>query len=99
MPEVMLVQVPDSLVKYTDQLAGFFSGMMHKLDINSHKDTPTMKSIPEIIHNLQEEVLEFEDQLLQDKFNENSLIELMDVANFAFLAYVALRLQGVEHRG
>jgi hypothetical protein len=71
--------------------------MIHKLDINSFKDTPTVKSIPQILDNLQEEIIEFEEQMALNKFDENTLIELMDTANFAYLAYVALRLQGVEH--
>lgn len=95
--DVMFVSVPESLTEYTDALADFFDGMMRKLDINSHKKTPTTKDIPEIIENLREEVLEFEEQLALNKFDENTLIELMDTANFAFLAYVALRLQGVKH--
>lgn len=93
----ILAHVPDSLAEYTDTLADFLEGMIRKLDVNSHKKTPTTKDIPEIIENLREEVIEFEEQLALDKFDENTLIELMDAANFAFLAYVALRLQGVKH--
>ena len=95
--DYITVLIPDSLGKYHNLLWQFFNGMVRKLDINSHKETPTMKSIPEIIDNLREEVVEFEEQLALDKWDENSLIELMDAANFAFLTYVALRLQGVEH--
>jgi hypothetical protein len=71
--------------------------MIHKLDINSFKDTPTVKSIPQILDDLQQEVIEFEEQMALNKFDENTLVELMDTANFAYLAYVALRMQGVEH--
>jgi len=93
----IILNVPPSLEKFTPYLALFFVGMMHKLDKNSHKKTPTVETIPTIIDLLVEEVIEFEDQFHTDKNNENSLIELMDTANFAFLAYVALRMQGVEH--
>jgi hypothetical protein len=95
--DVILVHVPESLVEFTDTLADFFESMLMKLDKNSHKKTPTTKDIPEIIDNLREEVIEFEEQLALNKFDENTLIELADTANFAFLAYVALRLQGVNH--
>jgi hypothetical protein len=71
--------------------------MIAKLDKNSWKQTPTVNSLPEIMDLLREEIFEFENQMADDKFNENSLIELMDQANFSFLAYVALRLQGVQH--
>jgi hypothetical protein len=97
MPYNITVHVPQSIEKYAQNLADFFDGMIDKLDKNSHKDTPTVKTIPAIIDNLREEVVEFEEQLAFNKFDENTLIELMDAANFAFLAYVALRLQGVEH--
>ena len=64
---------------------------------NSHKETPTVASLETIMDLLVEEISEFEEQVAKDKFDENSLIELMDQANFSFLAYVALRMQGVEH--
>jgi hypothetical protein len=75
----------------------FFDGMMKKLDKNSHKDTPTKETLPKIMDLLREEIKEFEEQLYKDRFDENSLIELMDQANFSFLAYVALRMEGVKH--
>ena len=97
MPTNIIVQIPDSLRGLRDPLLNFFQGMIKKLDKNSHKQTPSIKDMGRIIDLLREEIEEFEEQLETDKFDENSLIELMDVANFAFLAYVALRLQGVEH--
>ena len=93
----IVIQIPNSLFGYHTSLRDFFEGMVMKLALNSHKDTPTTKDIPEIIENLREEVIEFEEQLARNKFDENTLIELMDAANFAFLAYIALKLQGVEH--
>jgi hypothetical protein len=69
--------------------------MIDKLDKNSFKDTPTVKSIPQILDDLQQEVIEFEEQMALNKFDSNTLVELYDTANFAYLAYVALRLQGV----
>jgi hypothetical protein len=97
MPTNILVQVPDSLRDWHPLLLDFFAGMIKKLDKNSHKDTPTIESLPRIMDLLVEEIVEFENQLEEDKFNENSLVELMDQANFSFLAYVALRRQGVKH--
>lgn len=67
--------------------------MMIKLDKNSHKETPTTRDIPGILDLLQLEVDEFELQFNEDKHDGNVLVELADVANFAFLAYVALKLQ------
>ena len=97
MPTNLLVQIPDSIEKFCPLLLDFFNGMVKKLDKNSYKDTPTVKAIPEIMELLMLEIEEFEVQLQTNKFDENSLIELMDQANFSFLAYVALRKQGVKH--
>ena len=98
MPDkVLMLHVPASLEKFGEHLMWFVEGMIVKLDKNSHKTTPTSKDIPAIIEDMREEIIEFEEQLALNKFDENTLVELMDAANFAFLAYVALRMQGVEH--
>ena len=96
MPSHLLIQIPNSLSQHHNHLLGFFNGMIKKLDKNSHKTTPTIRDMDKIIELLQLEVMEFEEQLAINKFDRNSLIELMDVANFAFLAYVALIIQGVK---
>lgn len=97
MPVALMVEVPDSIKVWTPFLTHFFQGMMRKLDKNSYKQTPQLESLPRIMELLQGEIKEFMVQLDEDRFDENSLIELMDQANFAFLAYVALRMEGVEH--
>jgi len=97
MPTNILIQVPNSLSAYHTFLLDFFNTMIYKLDKNSHKDTPTKENLQGIMDLLLGEIVEFEQQVHQDKFNENSLTELADQANFAFLAYVALRLEGVQH--
>lgn len=97
MPTNIIIQIPNSLRSFHTPLNNFFVGMIAKLDVNSHKTTPTTEDIPGIMEKLRGEIVEFEEQLARDKHNVNTLIELMDAANFAFLAYVALRLQGVEH--
>jgi len=97
MKRVMFLEMPESLAPWNSLLVDFFQGMMMKLDKNSHKETPTKETLPKIMDLLREEIKEFEEQLYKDRFNENSLIELMDQANFSFLAYVALRREGVKH--
>jgi len=99
MPVNVIVQVPDSIKTWHPLILRFFEGMIAKLDKNSWKQTPKVESLPRIMEMLKDEIEEFEEQLEMDKFDENSLIELMDQANFAFLAYVALRMEGVEHAG
>lgn len=90
------VPIPPSLSKYREHLVEFFSGMVRKLDMNSHKDTPEKKDIPVMTGMLLGEVNEFLQQYGQDKFDVNTLVELMDASNMAFLMYVALRNQGVK---
>ena len=99
MPVNLLIQVPDSIKVWQPLLLDFFKGMITKLDKNSHKQTPRLETLPRIMELLMDEIAEFEAQIEEDKFDENSLIELMDQANFAFLAYVALRMEGVKHNG
>jgi len=94
---MITLEIPESLKEWQPMLQDFFNGMMKKLDKNSHKKTPTINSLPEIMDLLELEIDEFEEQITTNKFDENSLVELMDQANFSFLAYVALRSQGVEH--
>lgn len=91
----LLINVPPSLEQYRHLLEEFFIGMIHKLNLNSHKDTPAREQIEGIISLLRREIEEFEEQLAKDKFDPNSLVELFDTANFAFLAFVAMRLDGV----
>ena len=91
------VGVPEKIEQFSCLLQTFFEGMIAKLEKNAHKETPTVASLGDIMDLLIEEIVEFEEQLALDKFDENSLIELMDQANFAFLAYVALRRDGVKH--
>jgi len=97
MPTNIIIQVPNSLRPYHSLLHEFFRTMIVKLDKNSYKETPTKQTLHAIMDLLVEEIIEFEKQVHEDKFNENSLIELADQANFSFLAYVALRLEGVKH--
>jgi len=87
----LVLPIPESLTIYRGHLKEFFAGMMLKLDVNSHKNTPEMDDVPEVINKLLEEVQEFRDQLLKDPSDENTLVELMDAANFSFLAYIAVK--------
>jgi len=90
------VSVPPSLQKFREPLRGFFEGMVYKLHVNAHKQTPSRQHIHDIITLLRAELEEFEQQLEEDKSDTNSLVELQDAANFCFLAYVALRMEGVK---
>lgn len=96
MPTTLLIQVPDSLAKFDVLLHDFVRLMIAKLDKNCHKDTPSIQDMGRIVDLLIMEVQEFEEQLAENKYDRNSLVELADTANFAFLAYVALRNQGVK---
>jgi hypothetical protein len=79
--------VPASIQHYEDQLESFLLGMIHKLDLNSDKDTPTTETISSILGLLFQEITEYR----MEKNKKRRLVELMDVANFAFLLYLAER--------
>lgn len=92
---IMQIVVPEDLRRYHLHLQGFFEGMIFKLHKNAHKDTPNAKSVTLMMAKLREEIEEFEEQLALNKFDPNTLVELMDQANYSFLAYVYLRMGGV----
>ena len=90
----IVITIPNSLFKFHTHLKHFFDGMVYKLEVNSHKTTPTTADIPQIIDLMVGEIEEFAQQFNTDKTDPNVLVELQDAANFAFLAYVALKMQG-----
>lgn len=87
----VVVRTPSSIDQYTRLLESFVQGMVMKLDKNSHKATPTLNTVPEIIDFLKLEIDEFETQFFENRDDENTVVELFDIANFAFLAYIALK--------
>lgn len=91
----MRVNIPPTLAAYRHHLRDFFDMMVLKLHQNSHKNTPSTADIPRIVDLMRGEIREFEEQFAEDVNNPNSLLELCDSSNFAFLAFVALREQGV----
>lgn len=99
MPTNVIVQIPDNLRDYHSLLREFFEIMIYKLSKNAHKDTPTMETLPGIMDKLIDEVVEFEQQVWDNKHDPNSLMELADQANFAFLAFIVLRNEGVKYGG
>ena len=92
---IIAVGVPPSLQKYRGYLRTFIEGMVRKLDLNSHKDTPTRPAIDTLLALLQGEKEELEEQLRLNKLDPNSLIETYDISNYAFFTFVALRNDGV----
>lgn len=88
------VGVPPSLQKYRGHLRMFLEGMVRKLDLNSHKDTPTRPSVETLLSLMIGEKEELEEQLKNDKWDPNSLTETYDISNYAFLIFMALRNEG-----
>jgi hypothetical protein len=68
--------------------------MVFKLAANSHKRTPEIVDIPGMVDMLKGELKEFVEQFETDREDANTLVELFDVSNFAFLMFLALRNQG-----
>jgi hypothetical protein len=90
----MNLELPSSLELLEERLREFFQGMLWKLHLNAHKKTPEVTDIPGIIDMLLGEVEEFNEQLQLDIEDANASIELFDTANFAFLAFLAIRNRG-----
>lgn len=87
----IVVSLDPKLKKYDRQLQAFFSGMLAKLALNSHKDTPEKSDTHKLTALLLRELAEFLEQVSTDRTSQNTIVELWDVANFAFLASVALQ--------
>lgn len=82
--------IPNEIENLRPFLSKFIEAMTDKLSKNSHKDTPSKVDVPGVIAMLRAEIIEFEDQYDRDKRDDNALLELADIANFALLAYVGL---------
>jgi hypothetical protein len=84
-----------TLDEYGTYYKEFITGMVLKLHKNSHKDTPNKTDIEGMIKLMEAEITELREQLSEDKYDTNSLMETFDVANFALLIFIALRREGV----
>ena len=98
MSQSITLVVPDSIEFMAPMLGRFFEGMVHKLDTNSHKEPPRKCDVTAFILKLQGEVLETYKQWLENKHDPNLLMELCDIANFAFLVTVSMAYEEEDQR-
>jgi hypothetical protein len=82
---------PLAVMPLSAQLGEFVDGMIAKLAKNAHKKTVEAGDERRIMALLLREAAEFLEQMADDRLDGNALWELCDIANFAFLAYVALK--------
>ena len=92
----IMVPVPPTLNAHRGALREFFAGMVRKLDLNSHKDVPGRQDVEMLLAGALREIAEFLEQYHSDKFDENTLVETFDSANFIYLTYMALRNGGTK---
>jgi len=92
----MNIVIPPAIVGMTPELTEFFEGMVHKLNVNSHKDAIRSDDIDGLLAKMQAEIQEFRDQRIADASDANMLSELHDIGNFAFLLYAYLRSRGLK---
>jgi hypothetical protein len=83
--------MPSQIRPLGAHLNAFVDGMITKLVKNAHKKTIEAGDERRIMALLLREAAEFLEQMADDRLDENALWELCDIANFAFLAYVALK--------
>ena len=91
--DLVLTIVPNSVEAWSPFFKQFTMLMMEKLDKNSHKGNPAIKDLAGLMTLLKAEIKEFEDQIALDRFDRNATLELADIANYAFIAYVAIKLE------
>ena len=92
----MNINIPPALLDMGPVLSEFMEAMIHKLNVNSHKDAVNEDDIDGLLEKMQEEIAEFREQRKQDIMDPNTLGELADTANFAFLLYAFLRSRGLQ---
>lgn len=92
----MNVNIPPAILDMGPVLSEFFEAMVHKLNVNSHKDAIGSDDIDGLLAKMEDEIREFREQRIQDADDPNILSELADVSNFAFLLYAYLRARGVR---
>ena len=90
------VKIPPAIANMAPQLSEFFDAMVHKLNVNSHKDAIREDDVDGLLDKLSEEIREFKDQRLKDSKDPNNLEELADIGNFSFLLYAFLRSRGIR---
>lgn len=92
----MNVNIPPAISEMGPVLSEFFESMVHKLNVNSHKDAIRGDDIDGLLAKMEDEIREFREQRIADAEDPNVLEELADVANFAFLLYAYMRARGVR---
>lgn len=92
----MNINIPPAILDLGPSLQEFFEEMVHKLNINSHKDAIQSDDVDGLLAKMQEEIAEFREQRIQDASDPNILSELADTGNFAFLIYAFLRARGLK---
>lgn len=92
----MNITIPPAILDMGPSLQEFFEEMVHKLNINSHKDAINEDDIDGLLAKMQAEIAEFREQRIQDATDPNILSELADSSNFAFLIYAYLRARGLK---
>jgi len=92
----MNVSVPPAIAEMGLPLQEFFSAMVHKLAVNSHKDAIREDDIDGLLQKMQDEIEEFREQRVLDESDPAILSELADIGNFCFLLYAFVRAKGVK---
>lgn len=87
------IEVPKELEHMGQDLTDFCTAMVFKLYQNKHKNSVTEYDIPYLMGRLLIECGEVMEQYHVDLRDKNMVMELVDVANFAFLMKLALKLQ------
>lgn len=92
----MNISIPPAILDLAQPLAEFVGAMVHKLNVNSHKRAITDDDIDGLLQKMADEIDEFREQRQQNLQDPNSLMELVDTSNFAFLLFAHLRARGIR---
>ncbi len=90
--------VPNRVNDMRPYLDRFTQAMLYKLNKNGHKRPPSYSDIHTYLRGMQTEALEALDQFLRNPKSENLILELADVANFAFLMAMVTMIENDKVR-
>lgn len=90
------LSLPSELESMAPHLLEFFQGMVAKLYQNRHKTPPRKCDLLKFLLNMHQEMVELHEQCYLDPRDPNMFLEMHDVANYAFLMSMALRLELID---
>lgn len=87
----IMIELPEEIGQYEDDLKELWEAQVAKLHKNRHKKSVEHYDVPYLMGRLLAECAEVLEQYHVDILSPNMKLELADVMNFAFLMWIAVK--------